>query len=138
MCKKRESLLKELTSFLLVILIITIFGTFTYYMWRIEGRTSDDISFFIKEEKQKKADIARTVLPLLEELEKMRRKIARSGSMIERAAASRSATAIANAIAVLMPELAISKDHEGNAVLMPTESARNRIETVLKEAENTS
>ncbi len=107
-------------------------------MWRIEGRTSDDISFFIKEEKQKKADIARTVLPLLEELEKMRRKIARSGSMIERAAASRSATAIANAIAVLMPELAISKDHEGNAVLMPTESARNRIETVLKEAENTS
>lgn len=136
MSMDRYEVLNEILSFLCVLLVLALFGALTYYMWRVEGRSAEDTSFLVKEEEQKRAETARAVLPLLDKLEKVRLKLSRAETKGEPVDAGKVAVAISNAVAVIMPELATSKDSQGNAVLMPIESARKYIGQILKESEN--
>ncbi len=134
----RYVVINEILYFFSVLLILALFGAFTYYMWRVEGRAAEDISFLIKEEKRKKAETARSILPLLDELERARLKSQRAKTKGESAEAARIAAAISNTVAVILPELATSKDSEGNAVLLPLERARKYIRQILKELKDSN
>ncbi|MHB8895304.1 MAG: hypothetical protein ACYC99_09045 [Candidatus Geothermincolia bacterium] len=130
--KERGHIARSVGQVALAVIVVLAIAGLTAYAWKAQGRYKEDASLALMRQTVRNAEVAKSLLPMIDKLEALRGTVAQlNPGDPDYARYSQQLSELQNLIGEEMPALVYLRDRDGNVTLVGAEMARAHLETII-------